>query len=267
MLNDLHNPFFAEIYDGVQAAAHALGLRPLLTTASRRSEGDIDAIEVMLEHRVDGMVLVSPRLAPAKIVAASDIVPVVVIGSVVKSQQVDSVTNDEQEGTRLVVRHLVELGHQSITHIHGGAGAGALARWRGYEAAMRANNLVPDVIPGDYTERAGAEAARLLLKRRNRPTAIFGANDMVAVGALDVLESAGVSVPDDVSLVGYDNNFLARMHHISLTSVDQSIDQMGRSAIELLEERITTRRQTSELRLLTPTLVARRSTGPASVLS
>ena len=62
LLNDLHNPFFAEIYDGVQAAAHALGLRPLLTTASRRSEGDIDAIEVMLEHRVDGMVLVSPRL-------------------------------------------------------------------------------------------------------------------------------------------------------------------------------------------------------------
>ncbi|MEP6658553.1 MAG: LacI family DNA-binding transcriptional regulator [Acidimicrobiales bacterium] len=267
LLNDLHNPFFAEVYDGLQAAAHALGLRPLLTTASRRSEGDIDAIEVMLEHRVDGMVLVSPRLPPAKIVAASDIVPVVVIGSVVKSRQVDSVTNDEHEGTRLVVRHLVDLGHQSITHIHGGAGAGALARWRGYEAAMRGNHLVPDVIPGDFTESAGAEAARLLLKRKNRPTAIFGANDMVAVGALDVLESAGLRVPDDVSLVGYDNNFLARMHHISLTSVDQSIDQMGRAAIELLEERIITRRQTSELRLVTPTLVARRSTGPASVLS
>jgi DNA-binding LacI/PurR family transcriptional regulator len=132
---------------------------------------------------------------------------------------------------------------------------------------MRANKLEPDVVPGDFTESAGAEAARLLLKRKTRPTAIFGANDMVAVGALDVLESAGVGVPDDVSLVGYDNNSLARMHHISLTSVDQSIDQMGRTAIELLEDRITTCRQTSELRLLTPTLVARRSTGPVSLVS
>ena len=85
--------------------------------------------------------------------------------------------------------------------------------------------------------------------------------------AIDRNFRAAVTVEKTCSQIMVVNNFLARMHHISLTSVDQSIDQMGRTAIELLEERITTRRQTSELRLLTPTLVARRSTGPASVLS
>jgi DNA-binding LacI/PurR family transcriptional regulator len=263
LLNDLHNPFFAEIYDGIDAGAIVHGKRPLLTTASRRVDGERRAIESMLEQRVEGMILVSPRLPSRELVAAGRIVPVVVIGRMVRGGAVDVVTNDERHGTLLAVRHLADLGHRSITHIDGGAGAGARARRRGYERAMRDLGLRPDVVTGDFTELAGADAAERLLRRRKRPSAIFAANDLAAAGAMDAFEDAGVVAPDHLSIVGHDNTFLARLHHVGLTSVDQSVEEMGRTAIELLQRRVAGAADTTTVHLVTPHLVDRRTTGPA----
>jgi DNA-binding LacI/PurR family transcriptional regulator len=262
LLNDLHNPFFAETYDGIHAAAAVRGKRPLLTTGSQMVSGEQQAIESMLEQRVDGMVLVSPRLSTAELRAFNAIVPVVVIGRVVRGGSIDSVTNDERHGARLVVEHLHSLGHRCIAHVDGGGGAGARARRRGYERAMRTLGLEPDVIAGDYTERAGVAAAEDLLRRTRLPTAVFGANDLVAAGALDAFESAGRRVPDDVSIVGYDNTFLARLHHVSLTSVDQHTSKIGRIAMELLLERLDGARARPVTRLVTPSLKVRGTSGP-----
>lgn len=267
LLNDLHNPFFAETYDGVADGAGGHEMRLLLTTGNRRPSGEQDAIDHMLEHRVDGMILVSPRLPAAAIVAASQIVPVVVVGRVVKGDRIDCVTNDERRGAGEVVDHLVALGHTRIVHIHGGAGAGAKARWRGYEQAMKAHGLTPDVVPGDFTEQAGAAAAEVLLTRAPRPTAVYAANDMAAVGALNTFERAGLSVPDDVSVVGYDNTFLARMQDIALSSVDQSTDEMGRIAVALLAKRIEQPDAAPTVELVEPRYVARRTSGPCPAAS
>jgi DNA-binding LacI/PurR family transcriptional regulator len=263
MLNDLHNPFFAEIYDGIDAGATEHGKRPLLTTASRRVAGEREAIEFMLEQRVEGMVLVSPRMPSRELVAAGRVVPVVVVGRMVRGGVVGVVTNDERLGPLLAVRHLFDLGHRSITHVDGGAGAGARARRSGYERAMRGLGLDPDVIAGDFTEVAGADAARVLLRRKVRPSAVFAANDLVAAGAMDAFEDVGLLAPDDISIVGYDNTFLARLHHVGLTSVDQSADEMGRLAMALLLGRITGHPAGPPVRLVTPRLVDRRTTGPA----
>lgn len=262
LLNDLHNPFFAETYDGVADGADEQSMRLLLTTGGRRPSGEQDAIDHMIEHRVDGMILVSPRLPSRAIAAASEVVPVVVVGRVVKGPRIDCVTNDEREGSRAVIEHLVTCGHEHILHIHGGAGAGARARWRGYEQAMHAFGLVPDVMPGDFTEQAGAAAAEAVLRRGTMPTAVFAANDMAAVGALDTFERAGVRIPDDLSIVGYDNTFLARMRDVGLTTVDQSTEAMGRRSVALLEARIERPDAPPALELVVPRVVARRTSGP-----
>jgi DNA-binding LacI/PurR family transcriptional regulator len=263
MFNDLHNPFFAEIYDGIERLADDAGLQLLFTMGQRTPEREQRAIDNMIEHRVDGMILVSPRLASAAVVTASRVAPAVVIGRVIAGPHIDSVANDEHHGALMAVSHLVQLGHRSIVHVHGGAGAGAQDRSHGYERVMRANGLEPDVVPGDFTEAAGIAAAEVLLKRRRRPTAVFAANDLVAAGVLDTFESADLRVPADVSIVGYDNNVVARMRQVGLTTIDQTTEEMGRVAFELLQQRIDDPDRAPVRHLVTPTLVARRTSGPA----
>jgi DNA-binding LacI/PurR family transcriptional regulator len=262
MLNDLHNPFFAELYDGLAVATETLGYRSILTSGGRTTHEQA-AIDDMLEHRVDGIVLVSPRLPTAAIVAISETTPVVVIGRVIRHARIDCVTNAARAGARLAVRHLVDLGHRSIVHVHGGEGAGARGRWQGYEQAMRDLSLEPEVIAGDFTEQAGIDAVAELVRRDDDATAVFAANDLCAVGVLDAFESVGRRVPADVSIVGYDNTFLARLRHLSLTSIDQSTQEMGRMAVTLLAERLDGGRTSPLVRTVTPTLVVRHTSGPA----
>ena len=264
LLNDLHNPFFAETYDGLVDAAESMGYRLLLGAGSDRRQTELVAMRGFLEYRPDGIVLVSPRLPSGAIAAVAASVPVVVIGRSVRADGVDSVMTDERVGARLAVDHLAELGHRRIVHIDGGRGAGAAPRRQGYRRAMERAGLGRhiEVLGGDYTERAGAEAGELIAARTRLPTALFAANDLVAVGAIDAIERRGYGVPADVSVVGYDNTFFARLGHVSLTTVDQPREEMGRIAVKLLADRMDGGHRSSELVLTTPTLVARDTTGP-----
>lgn len=262
LLNDLGNPFFAEITDGMLEAADELDYRLLIATGRREAKSERRALDAFLEHRTDGVVLVSPRLPPSEILAIGRTAHTVVVGQPLRAGHLDSVANDDAAGTRLAMAHLAELGHTRIAHIDGGRGAGASTRRRGYVRVMEERGLSPHIVSGEFTEAAGVRAAEQLLALREMPTAVFAANDLVAAGALDRFEDAGLRIPSDISIVGYDNTFLAALHHMSLTTIDQPRPEIGRLAITTLLERINGTRIAAVHLRLEPRLVVRATTGP-----
>jgi DNA-binding LacI/PurR family transcriptional regulator len=264
LLNELHNPFYAEIMDGVYEVADELDYHVLIGASGGRAGGEQTTLETLLDLRVEGLILIGPRLPARSLVAAGAWIPVVVVARPVRAPQVDSIMDDERLGARLVVEHLAALGHRRILHIDGGRGAGAATRRACYAAAMRAASLEDEirVVPGDYTDVAGAGAAARLLSSGDLPTAIFAANDFVATGAIDQFDEAGLSVPGDISIVGYDNIFLAALRRLGLTTINQPRGDMGRLAVRSLVERIDGGRSTPVRYRLAPELVVRDTTGP-----
>jgi DNA-binding LacI/PurR family transcriptional regulator len=261
LLNDLHNPFFAEIASGIEDEASDIGYRLLIITGGRREQREQAMLEALLEYRPDGLILVSPRLAGPQIAADVGTVPCVIIGRRLRNRNIDCVMTNEAVGAHLAVRHLAELGHEHIAHVDGGRGAGAAPRRSGYLKAMEDAGLGgrARVVRGEFTEDAGSNAADELLRSGDLPTAVFAANDLVAIGLIDRLDQDGVRVPEDLSVVGFDNTFVAAFSHIRLTTINQPRQEMGREALQLLLERADGRAKAAT-RLHEPDLVERGTT-------
>lgn len=263
LVSDLRNPYFAEIVEGVDAAAAAAGFEVILGTGSRRPDAEERSVETLLSFRPAGLVLLSPVLPAAAIARAAENGPVVAVERALRLTAVDTVTDDGRAGSGLLVDHLVELGHTRIVHLDGGHGAQSSTRRRGYLEAMQRHGLTGWVQPSEYTEDAGVASVRRLIETGRPFTAVVAANDINAIGALSALADAGHRVPQDVSVAGYDNTSLAGLRHIGLTTVDQPRADMGRLAVQAVLERLRQGRTTPVRHLLHPRLVVRRSTAPA----
>jgi len=269
MLPNIRNPFFPDILDGVTDWLGASDYQVLLGPGCNGEEAEARVTRAMIDRGMDGMILIAPVSPSAHLEYVASTVPTVVVGRHGHSAIYDTVADDDFAGAGLVVGHLVGLGHRRIAHIdHLEKDPTRLAempnaiRADGYRQAMRNHALVDeiDIVSTSYTEEGGYLGTKQLLGRPRRPTAIFAGADIVAMGVLEALTEAGMSVPDDISVAGYDNTTFAAFGPISLTSVDQAGHQIGVNAARLLVERIVDRhRRTAQVKL-SPTLVARRST-------
>ncbi|MEC3976303.1 LacI family DNA-binding transcriptional regulator [Amycolatopsis sp. H20-H5] len=263
MVSDLRNAFFADVVEGLDAAAQAAGFNLILNTGGRSPVRERAALRSLLSFRPAGLILLSPVVPAAAIDDAAGQCPVVLVSRTSRSADVDTVNDDGEAGSALAVDHLVRLGHRRIAHLDGGGAATAASRRRGYRQAMIGHGLEPIVIGSEHTDSAGEKAVRELLMQYSPPilpTALLAGNDFNAVGAISGLEEAGLRVPEDVSVVGYDNTSLAALRHLSLTTVDQPRTEMGRLAVEALLERVREERTEPVRHLLHPSLVVRSTT-------
>ncbi|MGQ0849088.1 MAG: LacI family DNA-binding transcriptional regulator [Actinomycetota bacterium] len=263
VISDFNNPFFNEIAGGIEEAALAADYRALFNSGDRDPIREQTALDTLLQLRTDGVVLTGPALNEAAVRKAARETPVVMATRGSRSRLFDSVVSDDIAGARLAIEHLIALGHRRIFHLSGGEGAGARQRRDGYELAMHHHGLHPVVVEGDYTERTALAIADQLLDGRSLPTAIFAPNDFAAIGLLQALDDRGFRVPDDISVVGYDDTWLAGLARIGLTTVHQDPRRMGATAVSLLLERIDGQRTTARHVVVQPELTIRATTGPA----
>ncbi|MEU4192401.1 LacI family DNA-binding transcriptional regulator [Kribbella sp. NPDC026611] len=272
MLPDIRNPFFPDIVDGLTDALRDTPYQVLLGPGGCNDEhAEACVTEAMIDRGMDAMVLVAPISPRSHLEHIATSVPTVVVGRHGHSSWYDVVSDDDQAGAALVVDHLVGLGHRRIAHIeHAETDPDRLAempnaiRAEGYKQAMRAHGLGAeiDIVSTTYTQEGGYVGARQLLARPERPTAVFAGADVVAMGVLEAFTEAGVSVPEDISVAGYDNTTFAALGPVSLTSVDQAGHHIGAETARLLLDRIADRNRPSVQVKLSPTLVTRHTTAP-----
>lgn len=189
--------------------------------------------------------------------------PAVVISRDLEADGVDSVLADDLRGGELAVEHLHSLGHRRIAHMDKPEWLPYPSRRQGYLSAMGRFGLEPLLLHGDMTEWGGRRAMENYLAGGGpMPTAIFADNDITAIGVMDALSRHGLKVPEDVSVVGYDNTALAESHLIGLTSLDQHARELGRIASGIALARLAGDTGPATARRLEPLLVARRTSAP-----
>ncbi|WP_240777702.1 LacI family DNA-binding transcriptional regulator [Nonomuraea basaltis] len=259
----LQHPFHTDLVEGIYAAAEPAGYQVALSAvAVGRSERH--AVETLLADRCEALILLGPQAPAAQLAELATQLPVVSVARRLRgtTAEVDVVRTADDEGARQAVDHLVALGHRDIAHIDGGRAPGAADRRRGYRTTMSRHGLTRHIriVPGGLTEEDGAAAARALLDGRPRPTAILVFNDRCATGVLDMFLRAGLPVPGEISVVGFDNSHLARLAHIDLTTVGQDIPRLASLAVGRAIARLEGEQVAEREIVIAPRLVVRGTT-------
>jgi LacI family transcriptional regulator len=240
---DSTNPYFAEVTRGVEDCSFGEGYSVILCNSDGDPHKEQIYANVLAEKQVDGIIFVSVALAEAQVCALQgQEVPVVVINRKVPWASFDSIMTDNARGGWLATQHLLELGHRRIGCITGPSDLTPSAeRIDGYRRALEESGLTVDdrlVIKGGFNFDGGYAAARVLLALPDRPTALFACNDLMAVGAMRAAQELGLEVPNDLSVVGYDDIELVSFITPPLTTIYQPKHEIGVVAATMLLERM-----------------------------
>ncbi|WP_137149444.1 LacI family DNA-binding transcriptional regulator [Mycolicibacterium sp. CR10] len=260
VMANIGSGFHAEIVEDLVAAADRAGYEIVLGAVTPTHD-ESRVIETLRDFRCEGLLLIGPELPTDDLAALGAAMPTVVIGRRIAEPTLDVVRSADGRGIAAVVDHLVSLGHRDIVHVDGGTGTISADRRTGFLRAMRRHGLGDDarVLTGDFTEHSGMAAATVLLDTE-LPTAVVCVNDYCAIGVIDRLRRAGVAVPKQVSVTGFDNNVLSRLGSIDLTSVSQQPVEQADRAIEAVVQRLDGGRTEALSTVLAPALVVRGTT-------
>lgn len=253
---DVHSSFHAELVTDLHETVEQNGYDLVLSTITRHRD-EQRAVETLLDSRCEALVLLGAEAPDERLDELDRQLPVVVVGRRLADPGVDVVRVADDDGVGQAVEHLIDLGHRDIAYIDGGAGTIAEIRCDGYRTAMAAAGLATTVLAGGKDEAAGTAAGAVLLRGGRLPTAVVAFNDRAAVGLMDSFVRAGVDVPGQVSVVGYDDDLVARLAHIDLTTISQDTGRLAEHAMALLVERLDGGRTEHREVVLPPRLVVR----------
>ncbi|MDQ0251548.1 LacI family transcriptional regulator [Sphingomonas kyeonggiensis] len=261
VLPDLHGEFFSECVRGMDREASRRGYLLLLSNMHDDSEQAAVALRAM-RGRVDGLLVMAPHIAPETLEhALPPAIPSVLLNSHAELAGRPALRFDNRAGAEAMVEHLVANGYRHIVHIAGPEGnLDAAQRAEGYLAACARHALPPRIIAGDFNEEAGEAAAREILASGTLTDAVFAANDMMAIGCLHTLRSAGTAVPEQIAVAGFDDVPLAR--YLSLSTVRVNIAEMGACAVARLIDLLEGKDLKRDSETFTPELVMRATTAP-----
>jgi DNA-binding LacI/PurR family transcriptional regulator len=254
--------FHFHMLDALYLAAEEQGYE-LILSALTPGRGEKRAIDNLLGFKLGALIMLGPHTSKPLMAGK---LPVVTVGWQVAAASVDVVRTSDENGMDRAVGHLVEMGHRNIWHLDGGETLVSRARSASYAKAMTSHGLggLTRVVSGGEDQLDGSKAARDLLAEDILPTAVIAFNDEEAVAFLEVMRQAGIGVPEQISIVGWDDSPAAQLPHIRLTSIRQDPGKMGRAAIGRAIERIEGHVPEQREIVFDPIIVVRDTTGPIS---
>lgn len=258
---NVQHAFHADLLAAVYAAAELVGYEVVLS-GTTPGHDERRAVDALLGYRCDALLLLGAEDPERRIAALAERLPVVVVGRRTGVATADQVRTDEAAGMGLAVDHLVALGHREIVHVDGGPGIKATDRRRGFRAAVHRAGLAdrPRIVRGGQTIEHGRAAAATVLALAERPTAIVAYDDDCALGLLAAFRAAGIRVPADISIVGYDGGRLSRFPLSELTTVGQDAGALATHAVSRAVARLEGYGGSDRDLVVAPRLIVRGST-------
>ena len=264
----LLNPFFTELAQSLGGALRKQSYGLILASSEDNPEVEQSEIRMMLARGVDALLIASCQSTLEGFYNVQDLsTPFVLLDRPFPHLRANFVGTDDYAGGKIATEHLIEIGRKRLAYIGSPDLGPAADRFRGFRMALRGHDLElredlvlsgPDA--GESSDNAGYEMMRALLKRKSKPNGVFCHNDIIAIGAMKATLDSGLSIPQDIAFVGFDNVKYSKYLQIPLTSVDQSTEKLGIASAQLALELVAKRVERPRNILLAPTLVIREST-------
>ncbi|WP_367988969.1 LacI family DNA-binding transcriptional regulator [Vibrio sp. NTOU-M3] len=260
---ELGGPFYSGILHSIEERLRRMGYHVVVTAGSNTEQSQRESVEFLLSRRVDAMILHTQSLSDDYLIDLGERgTPVVLVNRYIPEIAHNCIEIDNESGGRMATEYLLRMGHRNIACITGPLDrSDARGRLQGYRKALEDAEILYDealVSEAGFTEESGSRAMHKLLKRESVFTAVFACNDHMAFGAYEVLKAEGISVPDSISLVGFDDILFARYLTPALTTINFPIEQMSAEAVRLVIQ-ILNKNQRDVNFKLSPNLVPRSS--------
>lgn len=260
IIGDPNNPFHIQLAQGVDRALSSAGFDPVTSLRSLEDASALQESERLLRLRAAGVIMIATPHSTKTVTHIADKLPCVYIGSRnLSHRRVAAIAVYDEYGVRAAMQHLMTLGHTRIAHLGGGNEASARQRTKVYCTVMQEAGLQPVFLRGSHDAESGRRGVDQLFAAAQPPTAIFASNDFIAMGVMDRLMAKGLKVPDDVSVIGFDDIPSASNEVFSLSTLRQDSDQQAQAAVESLQQLIAGTGKRQLRRVMPVTLVLRRS--------